>query len=111
MLMLQTANGGAALGMVCAVAVDDVTSSRPVDPDAALAELAAKGDRQAFRKLVGLYQRRVFAVAFRMLGDSAEAEDVTQDVFVSLHGALAGFRRESRLSTWIYRITKNHCLN
>ncbi len=53
----------------------------------------------------------MYAVAYRMLGDASEAEDLTQDVFVALHGALKSFRAESKLSTWIYRITRNHCLN
>jgi RNA polymerase sigma-70 factor (ECF subfamily) len=79
--------------------------------DVALAQKAASGDQRAFAQLVTLYQRRVFSVAVRMLGDTQEAEDVAQEVFVALHGALKGFRVESRLSTWIYRITRNHCLN
>lgn len=79
--------------------------------DEALAVRAAAGDPGAFDALVVLYTERVFAVAFRMLGDRAEAEDLTQEVFVTLHGALPGFRGESKLSTWIYRITKNRCLN
>lgn len=87
------------------------SSARPPDADAELATRAARGDGAAFRALVGQYQRRVYAVAYRMLGDAQEAEDLTQDVFVALHGALKSFRAESKLSTWIYRITRNHCLN
>lgn len=83
----------------------------PDDPDAELAARAAAGDMGAFDALVTLYTGRVFAVAFRMLGDRAEAEDLCQDVFVALHKALPDFRGDSRLSTWIYRITKNRCLN
>lgn len=83
----------------------------PPSPDRALASRAAAGDIRAFNDLVRLYQRRVFGVALRMLGDRMEAEDVAQEVFVALHGALKGFRAESQLSTWIYRITRNHCLN
>jgi RNA polymerase sigma-70 factor (ECF subfamily) len=81
------------------------------DPDAEIAARAAAGDMGAFDALVTLYTGRVFAVAFRMLGDRAEAEDLCQEVFVALHKALPDFRGESRLSTWIYRITKNRCLN
>lgn len=79
--------------------------------DEALAARAAAGDPGAFDALVVLYTGRVFGVAFRMLGDRAEAEDLSQEVFVTLYGALAGFRGESKLSTWIYRITRNRCLN
>lgn len=79
--------------------------------DEALAARAAAGDPGAFDALVVLYTGRVFGVAFRMLGDRAEAEDLSQEVFVTLYGALAGFRGESKLSTWVYRITRNRCLN
>lgn len=88
--------------------------SRPApspEGDEALAVRAAAGDPGAFDALVVLYSERVFSVAFRMLGDRAEAEDLAQEVFVTLHHALPGFRGESKLSTWIYRITKNRCLN
>lgn len=77
----------------------------------ALAGRAASGDTGAFDALVTLFQSRVFAVAYRMLGDRAEAEDLSQEVFVALYHALPTFRGESRLSTWIYRITRNRCLN
>lgn len=79
--------------------------------DENLAERAAAGDPGAFDALVVLYSDRVFGVAFRMLGDRAEAEDLAQDVFVTLHRALGSFRGESKLSTWIFRITRNRCLN
>lgn len=79
--------------------------------DEALAARAAAGDGGAFDALVVLFTDRVFGVAFRMLGDRAEAEDLTQEVFVTLHHSLGTFRGESKLSTWIYRITKNRCLN
>jgi RNA polymerase sigma-70 factor, ECF subfamily len=77
----------------------------------ALARRAAAGDTGAFDALVTLFGGRVFAVAFRMLQDRAEAEDLAQEVFVALYHALPTFRGESRLSTWIYRITRNRCLN
>jgi len=87
------------------------TSRSAPGADEELALRAAKGDGAAFDALVVLYTPRVFAVAFRMLKDRAEAEDLAQEVFVTLHHALPKFRHEARLSTWIYRITKNRCLN
>lgn len=77
----------------------------------ALAARAAAGDTGAFDALVTLFSGRVFAVSFRILQDRAEAEDLSQEVFVALYHALPTFRGESRLSTWIYRITRNRCLN
>jgi RNA polymerase sigma-70 factor, ECF subfamily len=79
--------------------------------DEALAARAAAGDGGAFDALVLLYTDRIFGVALRMLGDRTEAEDLAQEVFVALYHGLGSFRGESKLSTWIYRITKNRCLN
>lgn len=77
----------------------------------ALAARAAAGDAGAFDALVTLFGSRVFSVAVRLLQDRGEAEDLTQEVFVALYHHLPDFRGESRLSTWIYRITKNRALN
>lgn len=79
--------------------------------DAELAQRAADGDSQAFRCIVDRYSQRVRGLAWRMLGDMHEAEDLAQDVFVSVYGALDRFRADSQLSTWILRITRNHCIN
>ena len=92
------------------------TPLRPLVPQAdgaeeALAKRAAAGDASAFDALVTLFTSRVFAVACRMLADRAEAEDLAQEVFVALHHALPTFRNDCKLSTWIYRITRNRCLN
>lgn len=68
-------------------------------------------DEAAFTEFVRLYQDRVFALCFRMLNNRAEAEDVSQDVFVSVFKNIDGFRGESLLSTWVFRIAANHCRN
>lgn len=65
----------------------------------------------AFELLVKTRKDRVYDFCVRMLGDREEAFDVTQDVFVSIHGHLESFRSDATLSTWIFRIAKNHCLN
>ena len=70
-----------------------------------------KGDDRAFQEFVNLYQTRVFNLVFRMLGDRQEAEDIAQDVFISVFRHLSRFRGESRLYTWIYRIASNACKN
>ncbi len=85
--------------------------SRASDVDAASLERLRRRDPEAFERLVIDYQDRVHDFCLRMLGDAEEATDVAQDVFVSLHQHLPGFREDSKLSTWIYRIAKNHCLN
>jgi RNA polymerase sigma-70 factor, ECF subfamily len=69
------------------------------------------GDPRAFEDLVTAYQHRVFAVAYRMLGSRAEAEDAAQEVFLRVHRSLAEFRGEAKLSTWLYTITSRLCLS
>ena len=68
-------------------------------------------DERAFNELVEAYEQRVFRLVFRMLGRRDEAEDMAQEVFVQVFKAVATFRGESKLSTWIYRIAVNLCKN
>jgi len=68
-------------------------------------------DPRAFEDLVRIYQHRVFGVALRMLGSRAEAEDIAQEVFLRVHRAIRDFRAEAKLSTWLYGIASNLCLN
>ena len=75
-----------------------------------IARLIAR-DERAFNELVRTYEQRVFGLVLRMLGQRAEAEDLTQEVFVQVFKAIGSFRGESKLSTWIYRIAVNLCKN
>lgn len=68
-------------------------------------------DERAFAELVRLYQNQVFTLAYRMLGDRGEAEDLAQEVFLQVLRSIVTFRGESKLSTWIYRIAVNQCYN
>lgn len=70
-----------------------------------------RGEPEAFEALVRTHQDRLYDFCVRMLGDREEANDLVQDVFVSAHQNLARFREDSRLSTWLFRIGKNHCIN
>lgn len=79
--------------------------------EARLIERLVMRDERAFNELVHMYGRRVAALVFRMLGNHAEAEDLTQEVFVQVFKAIGTFRGESKLSTWIYRIAVNLCKN
>ncbi len=63
-----------------------------------------------FRDIYDAYQARIFRYLARMLGEQ-DAEDLTQEVFVKVSQALSGFRGESQLSTWIYRIATNAALD
>ena len=83
---------------------------KPGGEDALLERLRA-GDARAFEELVISHQHRVFALAYRMLGNAAEAEEVAQEAFLRAHRAIAAFRGEAKLSTWLYGIASRLCLN
>lgn len=68
-------------------------------------------DEAAFTQMVRQYQGRVFGLVYRMLNDRAEAEDLAQEVFVTVFKAIDSFRGDSSFSTWLYRIATNHCRN
>jgi RNA polymerase sigma-70 factor (ECF subfamily) len=72
---------------------------------------AQQGDREAFRSLYERYRDGVYNIIYYSLGDELRAEDMLQVVFVKIYQGLPGFRFEASLSTWIYRIALNECLN
>ncbi|MBU6161269.1 MAG: sigma-70 family RNA polymerase sigma factor [Myxococcales bacterium] len=84
--------------------------SNPEDQERLIRSLQRR-DEAAFARMVREYQDRVFALVFRMLGDRAEAEDVSQEVFVTVFKAIDSFRGDSQFSTWLFRIAANHCRN
>src|SRR6185503_2989577 len=68
-------------------------------------------DERAFRELLEMHRDRVYNITYRMLGNRAEAEDVAQEVFISVFKTIDTFREESKFSTWLYRVAVNHCKN
>jgi RNA polymerase sigma-70 factor, ECF subfamily len=68
-------------------------------------------DERAFRELLDGHRDRVYNITFRMLGNRAEAEDVAQEVFITVFKTIETFREEAKFSTWLYRVTVNHCKN
>lgn len=76
-----------------------------------LISLLKQGDEEAFRVFVRRYQRRLFCVAFGITLDKEESLEIVQEVFVKVYQKIRTFREEARLSTWLYRITINQCLN
>ena len=99
-----------------AEAIINVTpaAAREVSPvrasDFALAQRAARGDIEAFEELFRLHRRLVYGLCLRMTQDVAEAEDVTQEVFVLLFRKIGGFRGEANFTTWLHRLTVNQVL-
>src|SRR5919201_391999 len=75
-----------------------------------LVERCRRGDEGAFQELIDRYKDLVFALIGRTVQDRSRAEDLAQDVFLRIHRGLPYFRGEARLSTWIYRIVANVCL-
>lgn len=92
-------------------------------PEAARPSAKADGDEQrlvdrlrsrdeaAFNELVSRYGDQVFHLVLRMLGDRGEAEDLSQEVFVTVFKSIDRFRGDAKLSTWLYRVATNHCKN
>jgi RNA polymerase sigma-70 factor, ECF subfamily len=69
--------------------------------------LAQQGDAAAFERLYRLHSRRVYSLCLRMVGNTAEAEDLTQEAFLQLFRKIATFRGESAFSTWLHRLAVN----
>jgi RNA polymerase sigma-70 factor (ECF subfamily) len=77
----------------------------------ALVERCRRGDLAAFEELYRAHAGKLFSVACRLLGNATDAEDLLQEIFLSAHRKLEGFRGESALGTWLYRLATNHCLD
>lgn len=68
-------------------------------------------DPRAFEEMVRTYQDRIFGLCYRMMGNRQEAEDLAQEVFLTVHRAIGSYRGEGRFYTWLYRIASNTCKN
>jgi RNA polymerase sigma-70 factor (ECF subfamily) len=77
----------------------------PLEDDA-LAR-AQSGDHQAFAQLYSLHKRRIYSLCMRMVGNVAEAEDLTQEAFLQLHRKIGSFRGDAAFSTWLHRLAIN----
>jgi RNA polymerase sigma-70 factor (ECF subfamily) len=81
------------------------------DEERALIRRLRDRDERAFRELLEGHRDKVYNITYRMLGNRAEAEDVAQEVFITVFKSIDSFREESKMSTWLYRVTVNHCKN
>ncbi len=82
----------------------------PEPDDAAMVRCAQNGDLNAFETLANRYEQRVYGLAMRMLRQEQDAEDVTQQTFLSVLENLEGFRGEASFSTWVLRIASHAAL-
>ncbi|AIG24633.1 RNA polymerase sigma factor SigW [Brevibacillus laterosporus] len=76
-----------------------------------LVERAKRDDREAFAELVEMYKDKIFQLAFRMVGNRQEAEDIAQETFLRVYANLHSYDENYRFSTWIYRIATNLCID
>ena len=74
-------------------------------------EKVKRGESKYFAEIITKYKKVVFGHAYNFLRNKEEAEDAAQEIFVSVYNNLKNFRGDSKLSTWIYRITVNTCKN
>src|SRR5919202_1022342 len=82
----------------------------PLSSDEIIVERALTGDAEAFGEIVRRWERRIFALAYGMLGREEEARDATQETFLSAFRNLRGFRGEAKVSSWLHRIAVNQCI-
>ena len=99
--------------------VSDITGGSPADHghpaveagDEELIRSCQQGNLEDFDRLITRYQDQVFALAYQLLHNHEEAEDIAQEVFLSCYRNIGSFRFESRFSTWLYRVTVNRVKN
>jgi RNA polymerase sigma factor (sigma-70 family) len=84
---------------------------RTLDDERSLVEEILAGNTQAFERLIRRYEALVVHVVYRMIVSVQDREDICQDIFIKTYRSLAGFRFESRLSTWIAKVAYNTCIN
>jgi RNA polymerase sigma-70 factor (ECF subfamily) len=97
--------------------LDRLKRETPIDPkdkaitDPEIIKLIREGRTEVYADLVRQYHKRVMGYCFSMLSNHTEAEEAAQDIFVKAYLSLSKFKGESSFSTWLYRITANHCLD
>ncbi|MBA3754424.1 MAG: sigma-70 family RNA polymerase sigma factor [Nitrospira sp.] len=92
-------------------AVAGVISVTRMENDSDLISRAATGDHSAFQMLVERHRALVYRVAYQFAGNHYDAEDIAQDVFIKVYRSLARFRQDAQLTSWMYRIAMNACID
>jgi len=81
------------------------------DNEKLLLKRSKAGDVDAFEQLIEGYQRKIFNLALRIIGNYDDASDLAQEVLIRIYKSIGGFKEQSSFSTWVYRITTNVCLD
>src|SRR5215208_4989343 len=82
-----------------------------MSPDSELIARASGGDPAAFQALVERHRSMVYRVAYQFAGNHHDAEDIAQEVFIKVYRSLDRFRQDAQLSSWMYRIVMNACID
>jgi RNA polymerase sigma-70 factor (ECF subfamily) len=82
-------------------------AASPLSSESEIIALVQAGDQLAFAQLYSLHKRRIYSLCLRMVGNVAEAEDLTQETFLQLHRKISTFRGDSAFSTWLHRLAIN----
>lgn len=82
-----------------------------MEQDNLLIERVLAGETDAFEQIVTRYQKRVYSLCYRMTGNEQDAYDLSQEAFLRVYNNLKSFKGDSSLSTWIYRISSNICID
>jgi len=77
--------------------------------DRELVEMALKGDKEAFGKLVRIYQNAVYTIVFRIIGNFADAQDITQEIFIEAYTKLYQLKEPDKFAGWLRSIALNTC--
>lgn len=93
------------------VRVSESPEQAKAGEDEELVRRHLSGDPEAFRALYEKYREKVFASAYRIVGEVHAAADLVQEIFVKIHGELRTFMFESKFSTWLFRVAVNHAIN
>jgi RNA polymerase sigma-70 factor (ECF subfamily) len=93
-----------------AAAGRDISRMERVTNDEQMVERALSGDPEAFGEIVRRWERRIFALAYGMLGREEDARDATQETFLAAFRNLRGFRGDAKVSSWLHRIAVNQCI-
>ena len=76
-----------------------------------LVERVCSGDMNAFQEIVERYKKKVYYIAYDIVGDFHEAEDISQEVFIKMYRALDRFRKDAKMSSWLYQIAVNTAID
>jgi RNA polymerase sigma-70 factor (ECF subfamily) len=93
----------------CPIPMEELHLKDHEDPD--LVREALAGNQRAFRKILQKHHSLVYSVVRAVAGPRAETDDIMQEVFIKIFGALRDYRGDAQLSTWIYRIARNEAIN